>query len=88
MQETRCPEFQSSLVYRVTLLVGSSVVAINHTSCGEMCIVNFQNFFDPSEEYRMSLIAVNAIGESEVVEYPTYIGTLNAHTNTLQLVCN
>ncbi len=81
MQEIRCPEFQSSLVYQVTLL-GSSVVAVNHTSCGQVCIVIFQNFSNDSEEYRVSLYAVNAIGTSEVVEYPTSIGTLNAHTNT------
>ncbi len=80
MQEIRCPEFQSFLVYQVTLL-GSSVVAVNQTSCGEVCNTRFQNFSDDSEEYRVSLYAVNAIGTSEVVEYPTTIGTLNAHTN-------
>ena len=75
MQETSCPEFQTSLVYQVALL-GSSVVAVNHTSCGQVCIVSFQNFSDATEEYRVSLYAVNAIGTSEVVEYPTIISML------------
>ncbi len=81
MQEPRCAEFQTSLVYEVTLL-GSSVVAVNHTSCGEVCITRFQNFSNAFEEYRVSLYAVNAIGSSELVEYPNSIGTLNAHINT------
>ncbi len=75
----RCPEFQSSLIYQVSLL-GSGVVAVNHTSCGEACIVNFQNFSGASEEYRVSLFAVNDIGESKVIEYPTSISALNVHT--------
>ncbi len=75
IQEARCPEFQSFLVYQVTLL-GCSVVVVNHTSCGEVCITTFQNFSDASEEYRVSLFAVNAIGTSEVVEYPTNISML------------
>ncbi|XP_064406113.1 uncharacterized protein LOC135351103 isoform X2 [Halichondria panicea] len=69
--EARCPVFQSYLVYQVQF--GSSVVAINHTSCGEVCIVNFQNFSDASEGYRVSLSAVNVIGASKVVEHPTLI---------------
>ncbi len=79
LQETRCSVFQSSLVYQVTLL-GSSVVAVNHTSCGEVCIVNFQNFSSATEEYRVSLGAINVIGTSEFVEYPATIGTFNALT--------
>ncbi len=72
LQEARCPVFQSSLVYQVQF--GFSVVAVNHTSCGEVCIVNFQNFSDTSEEDRVSLSAVNVIGASKVVEHPTLIG--------------
>ncbi|XP_064406089.1 uncharacterized protein LOC135351084 isoform X2 [Halichondria panicea] len=70
--ETRCPEFQTFLIYQVTLL-GSGIVTVNHTSCGEVCIVNFQNFSDAIEVYRVSLFAVNAIGASELVEYPAII---------------
>ncbi len=73
VQGTRCPEFQSSLIYQVALL-GSSVVAVNHTSCGEVCIISFQNFSDAFDEYRVSLFAENAIGISEVLEFPTMIG--------------
>ena len=61
--------------------MGSSVVAVNHTSCGEVCIVNFQNFSSFTEEYRVSLGAINVIGTSEFVEYPATIGMLNAHIN-------
>lgn len=61
------------MIYQVTLL-GSGVVTVNHTSCGEVCIVNFQNFSDATEVYRVSLFAVNAIGASELVEYPAIIG--------------
>ncbi|XP_064406435.1 uncharacterized protein LOC135351367 isoform X2 [Halichondria panicea] len=70
--ETRCPEFQTSLIYQVSLL-DSGVVTVNHTSCGEVCIVNFQNFSDTTEVYRVTLLAVNAIGASKLVEYPVII---------------
>ncbi len=81
-QESRCPVFLSSLVYQIQL--GSSVVAVNHTSCEEVCIVNFQNFSDSSEEYRVSLSAMNSIGASTVVEHPTIISMFNAHINLTQ----
>ena len=74
MQKTRCPEFQSSLVYQIALL-GSSVVAVNDTSCGEVCVTNFQNL-STLEEYRVSLYAVNAVGTSAVMDYPTTIGII------------
>ncbi|XP_064406052.1 uncharacterized protein LOC135351061 isoform X3 [Halichondria panicea] len=71
--EIRCPDFQTSLIYQVTLL-GSGVVAVNPTSCGKVCMTSFQNFSGASVEYRVLLYAVNSIGTSEVVEYPTTIG--------------
>ncbi len=42
-------------------------------------MTSFQNFSGASVEYRVLLYAVNSIGTSEVVEYPTTIGMSELH---------
>ncbi len=77
MQQMRCPTFQY-LRYHVTLL-GFDDAVVNDSSCGRVCTTTFRNFTNTSasDGYTLSLYAGNSIGTSDVINYPTTIGTLH-----------
>ncbi len=87
MQATLCLEFKNSLRYNVTLLGKGNAVLVKDSSCGQVCTTTFRGFANTSvpDGYTLSLHAVNPVGSSEAINYPTTISKYRFSTSFANL---
>ncbi len=55
-------------------LLGFDDAVVNDSNCGQVCTTTFRGFDNTSaafDEYTLSLYAVNSIGTSAAINYPT-----------------
>ena len=73
VQDNFCPSY-GPFAYEVNLTAQYSVT-VNHLSCGKIfCVISFNNLTGETEEFAVSVKAINELGSSDIVHDPIIIG--------------